>query len=451
MGVTQCPQLGGWESPADGLQARGLNAGDVRKLDIAIARLQVLADDPDQFGELLALQRFLLQRICSRERMIQRVRKLEGHLRRSLRSGQLDRAEAKRVKATLRECGPRVDLARHWIFLWKCFGDGAACVYQSPYNLKHFFFDQDYNVKEDPGFISGKEGLSREWSILEYGIASGVPVVLADLTNMIRMGDICALAGADPLPIEVKSSTLTSARVARQQRNLDEVMTFFENDGAAIYRGRHNVIRQELSTGPCYQDQMNDCITRALSVGSAVVSPEPGLHYFAATSVEHIGPEITALLQPTTLLRSLTPDPGWLPCLPFTTTLRRDNLIAFIERSVSVFVLIDMARLKSLFLEQGCHATMVMDGECAVQISIDPDDLMQGCMRVSELTFARIALEFQSLGWFAKQHALQAEEPGAPITMEALNALPKDSYCVEAPREWATAKDLYAATPLGEE
>ncbi len=162
MGVTQCSQLGEWEPSPDGLQQRRLNPGDVRKLDIAIARLQALADDPERFNELLALQRFLLQRICSRERMIQRIRKLEGRLRPALRSGRLNRAEAKQVKATLRECAQRIDLAWYWIFLWKCFGDGAACLYQSPYNLKHFFFDKDYNVKENAGFISGKVGENRE-------------------------------------------------------------------------------------------------------------------------------------------------------------------------------------------------------------------------------------------------------------------------------------------------
>lgn len=74
----------------------------------------------------------------------------------------------------------------------------------------------------------------------------------------------------------------------RQQRNLHELTAFFENDGATFYRGRYNVSRHELPDGPSYQDHMNECISGALSYGSAVVSPEPGLHYVAATTVEHI-------------------------------------------------------------------------------------------------------------------------------------------------------------------
>jgi hypothetical protein len=83
---------------------------------------------------------------------------------------------------------------------------------------------------------------------------------------------------------------------------------------------------------------------------------------------------------------------------------------------VSAFVLIDMAHLKSRLLEQGCHATMVMDGDCAIQLSIDPYDLMRGCMRVSELLFARVGLEFQSLKWFAQQHALKSDAVVRSIT-----------------------------------
>lgn len=40
---------------------------------------------------------------------------------------------------------------------------------------------------------------------------------------------------------------------------------------------------------------------------------------------------------------------------------------------------------------------MIMDGISAIQLCVDLRDLMRAVIRVSELYFARVALEFQSL------------------------------------------------------
>lgn len=420
-----------------------LSGFDLRKLEHAAALLSSIAQDTDRFDILLELQLFLVQRICSRERVVLRIRKLSGKLRSSLRSGRLTKTESRRVKDALADCERRIEFARRWIFLWKCFGDGAACAYQSPFNLKLLFYDKDYNVKQEAGFITGKGGFDREWKILEYGIASGVPVVLADITNMIRIGDICALAGADPCPIEVKSSNTSGARTARQQQLLDDVTNFWKNDGAAKFKGLHNVTRQVIPSGPAYQHLMNDCMRQARSEGFAVVSPEPGLHYVVMTSVDQLD-QMSNLLRPSVLLRSLTADPGWLPCLPFTLTLKPDNLIPFVQGKMAVFVLVDMAYLKTLFLNQGSYATMVMDGQSAIQLCLNPDDLMQGFARISELHFARVALEFQSLVWFVQENSLKVESPLPSMTKEEFDALPKEGFCFEIPKTWALAKDFYA-------
>ncbi len=60
----------------------------------------------------------------------------------------------------------------------------------------------------------------------------GVPVVMSDLTNIIRHGDLCALAGPDPFPLELKSSRLTGSRVARQAEQLNLITNFYEKDEA---------------------------------------------------------------------------------------------------------------------------------------------------------------------------------------------------------------------------
>jgi hypothetical protein len=419
-----------------------LSHSDVCKLKHAAALLNVLAGDSGKLEVLLRLQHYLVHRIRSRERVILRARKVEAKLRSSLRKGRLERAESKRVKRTLEDCSILINQARHWIFLWKCFGDGAACVYQSPYNLKLLLYDQDYNIKQEAGFITAKEGFDLEWEVLEGCLQKGLPVVLSDLTNMIRIGDVCSLAGEDPLPLEVKSSKTSGARAARQQQLLNEVTAFYQNDGAEKFKGLHNVGRLPMPGGDDYRRLMNDCIQQARADGYSIVSPEPGLHYAAVTSIDKMG-ILDELVRPWVLPRLLTADPGWVPCLPFTVTLEPDNLIPFIAGKVAVFVMTDMEYLKSLFLQHGSHATMIMDGQSAIQLCVDPNNLMRGVVRISELHFGRVALEFQSLAWFAKENAISKQERERSFTLEEFEALPKDSYCFEIPEAWRQVRDFY--------
>jgi len=420
-----------------------LSKADIKKLKYAATFLNVLAEDQDKFDVLLELQQYLAHRIRSRERVILRVRKIEAKLRSSLRKDRLERAESKRVKQTLGRCKLLIEESRHWIFLWKCFGDGAACVYQSPYNLKLLLYDHDYNVKEEAGFLTGKEGFDLEWDVLEGCLQHGHPAVLSDLTNMIRIGDICVLTAPDPLPIEVKSSKTSGARAARQQELLKDVTSFYKNDGAKKFKGLHNVERVALGKGPDYRNLMNDCLRQGRIDGFAVTSPEPGLHYVVLTNIKEAG-KLEQLVRPWVVPYILTADPGWIPCLPFTLTLDQDNLIPFIAGEMTVFVMIDMEHVKSLFAQHGSHATMMMDGLSAIQLCVDPGDLMRGVFRISELHFSRVALEFQSLAWFAKENAINNRDLDRTMTLEEFQALPKDSYCLEIPETWSHVRDFYA-------
>lgn len=92
---------------------------------------------------------------------------------------------------------------------------------------------------------------------------------------------------------------------------------------------------------------------------------------------------------------------------------------------------------------------MIMDGQSAIQLCIDPADLMLGVVRVSEMHFGRVALEFQSLAWFAKENAISKHEREQSLTLEEFEALPKDSYCFEIPEVWGQVRDFYAEALRG--
>ncbi|MYN47632.1 hypothetical protein GTP23_21555 [Pseudoduganella sp. FT93W] len=69
-------------------------------------------------------------------------------------------------------------------------------------------------------------------------------------------------------------------------------------------------------------------------------------------------------------------------------------------------------------------------------------------LHISELHFARVALEFQSLAWFAKENAVNKQPGPATMTCEEFEALPEGSYCFQIPEAWAGVKDFYAAGQL---
>lgn len=374
--------------------------------------LHAIKNDPDRLELVLELQRLLIRKIARCERRIRRLKSARGRLSALKSRCRLSKEKARAVKGLVKGIDNLVLEIRHLIFLWKCFGDGIASVYQSKYSLKHLLYDADCNIKQDAGFLSDKIGFLQEYRACRLGIRMGVPVIMSDLTNMIRHGDVCGLGGEDPLPIEMKSSKNRNARSERQIEQLQVLADFFANDGADNFRGVINTRRIEVRNPEVtYEEDANEVLRRAVEEGFSSASPEEGLRYFAISSEcfaaksELINEELRRHVSPTTLCVALTPTINWLPAYPFTLSLNAGNSILFMQEVVHAIVMIDLLVLKRLFMENGISATVLMDGVHSIQICVDPDDLMKGAMRLSEQLLLRVACEFQSLRWFAKEHS----------------------------------------------
>ena len=409
--------------------------------------LHTIKADRDRLDLVLELQRLLIRRITQAERRVNHVNRAAANMRRSLSRDRLPRERAKRIKARIKDCAETIAGLRHQMFVWRCFGDGIAAAYQSKYALKHLYYGADYRVKEDAGFMTGKVGFRREWKLLNMGIRMGVPVVLADVTNVIRHGDICALAGEDPMPIEVKSSKNRNSRTARQVGQLHELASFYANDGAEAFRGMGTVRRMELQlTEVNHENAANDCIAQALVHGYWATEPEPGLRYVAF--INGPGDRLDGMFSPAIQPYLLTPSPNWLPAYPFTLSLTPGTLVPFLLGKVAMLVLIDLAFLKSLFTEHGAHATMLMGEVHAIQVCKDPASLHEGVFRVSQHRFGRIAGEFQSLAWFAEETARSLVEIMPTVLtaeeIEAMKAEPNGGWVI--PADWYTVRDCFDAT-----
>jgi hypothetical protein len=396
---------------------------------------------------VLELQRHLIRCIVRTELRVQRLRRKRKSSKpdgkqRVPRDQALARKE--RVAALLEREKELV----HLLFLWRCFGDGIAFVYQSKYSLKHTYYDGEYKEKESAGFMTEhgrlKRGFAQEYRILCKGIKFGVPVVLCDITNIIRYGDVCALGGPDPVPIEAKSSGNRNARTERQRELRQELAAFFANDGAPVFRGLVNVRREELMVDEVnYQAVWNDCVTEARRAGWCRIQPEPGLTYVAATVADE--EKLSQLpMNGSTVVVHLSAEPDYLPSYPFTLSLAPDNCVAFMRKRLGLFVFIELKELKAAFARRGVHATMLMNGLYSIQITKTPHDLTHGAQRISSLMFSRIATEFLSLDWFAHEMSKTLEpepEPVPPISLEEAMALP--GAITQVPLEWQNAVDFW--------
>lgn len=411
--------------------------------------LHTIKDDTDRLDLVLELQRMLIRNIVKCERRIRRLKRARGRLQ-SLKARRLSKDRSKGVKTLIERIDARVEQMRHLMFLWRCFGDGIASVYQSTHSLKHLFYGENYQVKQEAGFISDKAGFHQEFRFLRRGIRMNVPIVMSDLTNVIRHGDLCGLAGLDPVPIEVKSSRNRNARTGRQVKQLKEIAEFFANDGAPTFRGGINVKRVEQRLPQVtYVREANDCLSRAATDGLSICSPERGLTYVAVSDegfqerralFEHTISEHT---NSSTLVTHLIPDASWLPAFPFTLSMHPANAVMFMQQRVHLLVLVDLEVVKSNFLDRGVHSIALMDGTYSIQICLDPDDLMKGAWRISELMFFRVMTEFQSLRWFADENSTVFE---AHDVIEGPVTLDSPELVFEVPADWANAVDFYKAS-----
>jgi hypothetical protein len=434
---------------------------ETERLGMAALLLNKIQNNPHDLSALRGLQSFLLRQVITVEHRIKRLKKAKGRMLSPKRKGST-KAKSTVLKKFVSKVEDRIQDLHQLLFLWKCFGDGIACVYQSSYSLKHLYFDGEYVVKSEPGFMLGKAGFINEYRLLRKALAMNVPAVLSDLTNVIRHGDICLMGAADPVPVEVKSSANTNARVRKQQEQLRILHEFFRDDGAVIFRGLPNTKRIEVSAPlVSYEEQINECMSDAQRYGTAVMRPEAGLAYICGWSDAKWTQSIIDLVMQhqtaTTLVVALTPELTWLPSKSFTVSMSPANTVLFMQERLSCFVLIDLAVVKQLLDERALEPVILMDGASAIQIAprinkvkgnaeakgIADDWKDRVCIfRISELHFLRTATQFESLRWFADSLAEQVEAMRSEGPREVKEG---DPSVMEVPEEWLTAKDCLAA------
>ncbi|WBY00670.1 hypothetical protein PE066_14500 [Ramlibacter tataouinensis] len=376
------------------------------------ADLRRLEEDLENLDLLRSLQGAITRRIKLAERRAKAAKEQTRRLKSKLRGERPPKKIASALRRQIAASEESLNAYRYLTFIWRCFGDGIAFMYLDKYALKHVYFDTvDYVVKQEPGSLSGKAGLAVEWSFVKYVLTHGVPALLCDLTNTLRHGDVCILVGPDPLLVEVKSSTNTNERIARQLESIGKLAGFFRDDEARNFRGTPHVVRTALSsTERNYFAEIGQCIKDSEVAGAATCEPEPGVRYACIRDPDVGTSLLSSVLSGSkivaTLLNDAKADRVWMPNYPFTLSIREPtSLFEFIRGQVSVLVTIDLEIVKEKFTELGFRVAFLPEGPWAFWIRSDDGEFTAA---ISRPLFNRVFFEFQSLDWFVREQGARS-------------------------------------------
>lgn len=112
---------------------------ETERFGMAALMLNKIQSNPDVLPPVLSLLSFLLRKVITVELRINRLKKARGRIK-ILNRKLPTKARSLCLKALASKIEERIQDLYHLIFLWKCFGDGIACVYPPiflPSSLDH--------------------------------------------------------------------------------------------------------------------------------------------------------------------------------------------------------------------------------------------------------------------------------------------------------------------------
>lgn len=255
-----------------------------KSLNECFALLKKIQGNPD--GEIRianTLQQLLLKRIVECERRVRKVKKEREKIKASFgnKYTQLTKEESKSAKKRIKVIDEYTETLHKIMWIYRDIGDGIAYTYISPLDIKPLAF------KESAGFISGKKGTRLERQILRFGprlAHSGVLLIMNDITNCLRYGDITiAFANEILQVIECKSgkSKKRAERDIRQKENIERMMKYLTTDSIdSLYGEDGNFSREQVHSPPLmYKDVINRLINQSEQEGTSFASPEVALLY----------------------------------------------------------------------------------------------------------------------------------------------------------------------------
>lgn len=367
----------------------------------------------------LEIQEILIHRITYVERGIRKLKAKIKELKRELGTKQivpLTKEEAEQIKQKIESGLYTIDRYNDLIFIFKSVGDAIAHTYINKWDIKPMVF------KESPGFISGKKGCRLERQILRHCSETGITVILNDLTNCLRYGDITVPRGDGPfMLIEAKSSNekqkKLNKRGERQLSGMNKISSYLATDNTQSLFGikgpfmRFSVKEAEHNN----ISQLNELIEKCLSSGETYEEVEKGLFYFVSTNsrLEKFKTILDACEEPIVGFAHLFKYEN-LGYYPFTLSIKNPlALYDFYTGRLVIVVIIDSAIIRQRFERFGFSVEIRMDEERPIVIS---KQVSEAPMTIGSHLFNRVFAEFMSLEWLLDELANRVNSADSMMT-----------------------------------
>ena len=205
---------------------------------------------------------------------------------------------SKAAVATDESAWEKVEQYRRALALFRMIGDCIAFLYIDRWDVKPLAYGHN------AGFISGKDGLAEELKTLRLASSRNIPCLLADLTNVLKHGDLYAFSeDRPPAIIELKSrSAQKDRRTKRQMERLQNLSEFLNTDfSSKHYKYGNPTYRIGWSDNPTYYTrEARALLSKGIETGFAVQEIEPGLCYAVVRPhrLYEFDPRITGMHNP---------------------------------------------------------------------------------------------------------------------------------------------------------
>lgn len=350
--------------------------------------------------ECLEVQEVLIQKISYIERKIRERRREIKALKSELggREVRLSKDDARKAKDKIKRCQYQIDEYQDLIMIYRDVGDALAFSYIDRWDIKPL------SIKEAPGTLSGKSGSRLERKILRKTFSLGHIVLLNDITNCLRYGDITVPKNGKFMVIEAKSGKHQTERDVRQAAEANKLLNFLVTDNTDnLYK--QDGIFQRVGFGEeekHYRDKVKELIFEAIKNETSVAEVENGLFYIVST---HFKPEVASDLFKKCVGRPLagliTRSNTGKAYFPILLTIQDSELAyRFYNGQISIVTILDLGVIENKLRSHNLNFHFIEnDEDWMAEITKNETPIM----KIGRPLWHRLYSEFISLDWFINE------------------------------------------------
>lgn len=367
---------------------------------------RIYANPQESVGECLNVQETLIQKITYIERRIRGQKIAIQNLKYQLGGYdgiRLSKDEARKAKDEIEQYHQKIDEYQELASIYRDIGDALAFSYIDKWDIKPLA------IKQAAGALSGKKGSRLERKVLRNAFASGHIVLLNDITNCLRYGDITVPKDGKFMILEAKSSKNRTHRDIRQSAEVQNLLNFYETDSTdKLYMKDRKSKRVGFGANEThYRDKINTLVLDATINGVAVMEAESGLLYIVSTT--KFSPEV-AVDRVGDLLKKFTGKPiasllsrnsrSYIYFPVILTIQDPESLYKFYDGQISIVTIVDTGVIESKLHLQNLYFNVIEnDNEWIAEVVENETPRM----KIGSSLWLRLYAEFISLEWFVNE------------------------------------------------